>query len=142
VVRALEQAAGPGVVVERARPDFPGLVRRARLSVSQGGYNTVMDVLSAGARALIVPFSGEGQTEQLQRARLLARRGLVHLLSDRGLTPALLARAIDRAIEAPAPPTGGIDMDGAAATARLIAAALLRRRQPSIAAVIPGDKRP
>jgi predicted glycosyltransferase len=132
VVESLARAAGEGVIVERARPDFPGLVRRARLSVSQGGYNTVMDVLSAGARSLVVPFSGEGQTEQLARARLLARRGLIHLLPDRGLTPERLARAIDRAIAAPAPPTSGIDMGGAAATARLIAEAIQGAGNPRL----------
>ncbi|MBM3560302.1 MAG: glycosyl transferase family 28, partial [Alphaproteobacteria bacterium] len=41
---ALVADAPPGVVVERARPDFRRFVANCRLTVSQGGYNTVMEV--------------------------------------------------------------------------------------------------
>ena len=33
---------GDGVIVERARTDFPSLLMNCALSISQGGYNTVM----------------------------------------------------------------------------------------------------
>jgi hypothetical protein len=38
------------VIVERARADFPALLARATVSVSQAGYNTALDVLRSGAR--------------------------------------------------------------------------------------------
>jgi len=43
------RAAAPGnVTIEGNRPDFRALLGRAALSVSQAGYNTVLDVLAAG----------------------------------------------------------------------------------------------
>ena len=41
----LAAAAGPGTIVERFRPDFSARLANAALSISQAGYNTVMDIL-------------------------------------------------------------------------------------------------
>jgi predicted glycosyltransferase len=46
--QAIADEAAAGVTVERARSDFAELLTRAKLSISQGGYNTVMEVLTAG----------------------------------------------------------------------------------------------
>ncbi|MCC2114051.1 MAG: glycosyltransferase, partial [Hyphomicrobiales bacterium] len=51
---ALRDRAGIGIVVERARSDFPALLRRAAASISQAGYNTVLDVVTAGVPAVLV----------------------------------------------------------------------------------------
>ncbi|MCB1490788.1 MAG: glycosyltransferase [Rhodobiaceae bacterium] len=117
--QAIRQGAPAGVIVERARPDFAGLLKRARASVSQGGYNTVMDVLSANVPAVIVPISASGETEQRQRAEILARRGLVTCLPEDDLTPQRLAAAVDAAITTPRPPVD-FDMTGAETTARIM----------------------
>ncbi|MCZ6484007.1 MAG: glycosyltransferase, partial [Alphaproteobacteria bacterium] len=75
--RALEAAAPAGVVIERTRRDFPELLRHAAVSVSQAGYNTMMDILTSGARAVVVPYLNGRQTEQSLRAECLAARGVV-----------------------------------------------------------------
>jgi predicted glycosyltransferase len=49
----------------------------------------------------------------------LAERGLLALLEP-PYEPARLARAIDEALLRPPPPTGGIDLGGAAASARVL----------------------
>jgi len=116
---ALGRRLPPGVALERFRTDFPALLRRCRVSVSQGGYNTVMETLQAGARAVIVPFAERAETEQTLRAERLAARGLFALVEARELSPARLAAAIDRADAGP-PETLAIDLDGAAASARLL----------------------
>ncbi|MHA1113209.1 MAG: glycosyltransferase family protein, partial [Alphaproteobacteria bacterium] len=85
---ALRAEAPPGMIVERARPDFTRLIAGCALSVSQGGYNTVLEVLSAGRRAVVVPYAGGLETEQTLRARLLAERGLIHQVAEDGLDPA------------------------------------------------------
>ena len=72
-MQRLLRAAGPMAVVERARVDFPALLRQAFVSVSQGGYNTVMDVVVSGARPVVVPFTGNGETEQRARGVRLER---------------------------------------------------------------------
>jgi predicted glycosyltransferase len=111
---------GQGVIVERNRAGFPQLLRRCRLSVSQAGYNTVLEVLQAATRAVLVPFAGGTETEQTLRAQLLADRGCVDLVEESALTPAALAQGIDRAA-ARAPLTlGQVRLDGAATSARLV----------------------
>ena len=117
----LQAQAGAGVIVERARPDFPGLVARARLSISQAGYNTVLDVLAAGVPSVLVPFAEGDETEQTQRAALLAARGLAVTVDEAGLTPARLAEAVDQALSAP-PARLKVRIDGAAEAARILIA--------------------
>ncbi len=135
---ALRAAAPPGVVVEPARPDFPALLGRCRLSISQAGYNTVMDVLAAGCPAVLVPFAAGAETEQTDRARLLAARGLVHPVEEADLTPARLAAAVTAALAAPPPPRPAIAMDGAAETARLLLRAVCDGRTPRNAVAAGG----
>ena len=126
--RSLAARAPAGVTVERFRPDFAALLRRARLSISQGGYNTLMEVLDAGVRAVVTPYAGGLETEQTLRAHRLAARGLIEVVGEDDLGAGPLAAAVRRALGKP-PPAGlaGLDTGGAAATAaalrRLLAAA-------------------
>ena len=101
------------VVVRSFVPDLPARLARARISVSQAGYNTVADILAAGCRAVLVPFAEGGETEQTRRATLMAERGLAVTLSERDLDPAALALAIEDALTLPTP-AGAPALDGAA----------------------------
>jgi predicted glycosyltransferase len=118
----LAAAADPGVVVEPARPDFPGLLQRARLSVSQAGYNTVLDVMAAGVPAVLVPFADGGETEQRQRAASLASRGVAVVVDPERLDPQRLADACDAALAGPQRGTD-VDLDGAARSADILISA-------------------
>jgi len=137
----LRAAAPAGVTVEPARPDFPALLRRCRLSISQAGYNTVMDVLAAGCPAVLVPFAAGAETEQTDRARLLADRGLAHMVAEHDLSPAGLARATAAALAAPRRPDPAAQpaVDGARQTTRLLREALAERRADcnAVAAAAP-----
>lgn len=115
-------AAPPGVVVERARQDFPALLAGARLSISQAGYNTVLEVLAARRPAVVVPFAGSGETEQPLRAHLLGERGAFTVLPEAELSPAALAKAIRGALSSDPVPTGfsGLDVGGAEKSAQII----------------------
>ena len=97
----LKKSATEGLIVERARKDFPGLLKRARLSVSQAGYNTVLDILVAGVPAVFVPFAQVKETEQAQRAEALAAHGRAVVTPEKDLTPERLAAAIDDALALP-----------------------------------------
>jgi predicted glycosyltransferase len=116
----LKSSAGEGVIVERARKDFTQRLKNCVLSVSQAGYNTVVETLQAGARAVLVPFAGGGESEQTLRARLLAERGLVHVVEEDALTAATLAAAIDGAAAGPRPAPGAVDLGGARCSAELV----------------------
>jgi predicted glycosyltransferase len=90
--------AGGGVEIEPARADFTSLLARSALSISQAGYNTVVETLMHADRAVLVPFATERETEQARRAQLLAERGLVQTVSAEGLDGAALATAVERAL--------------------------------------------
>ena len=114
------QAAPDGLSLFRFREDFPSLLAGAELSVSQAGYNTVCDVLLAGCRSLLVPFSAGGETEQTARSVRLQQLGLAVALPEEGLTGVMLAKAITKALAAPKPPSSTLDLDGARGSARLL----------------------
>jgi predicted glycosyltransferase len=114
-----------GVVVERFRCDFASLLRRCHVSVSQAGYNTVLDILAARTRAVLVPFAAERETEQSIRAAHLAARGAAVVVREAELSAAALAAAIERAAAGePRPPA--IDTGGAHRAAALIAGIIRR----------------
>jgi predicted glycosyltransferase len=110
-----------GMVVEPSRSDFPTLLRNATLSISQAGYNTVVETLACADRAVLVPFGTARETEQTDRATWLAERGLVTCLPAESLASDTLASAVDRALQGPSirsfPPC---DLNGAATTAALL----------------------
>ncbi|AWN52582.1 glycosyltransferase [Methylobacterium sp. 17Sr1-1] len=119
---ALAAAAPGNVVVERARPDFRALLARAALSVSQAGYNTVLDLLHGGCPALLVPFEAGHETEQRLRAETLAAHGLARVLPESDLTAERLAAAV---LAAPPPGIGhAIARDGARRSVAIVEAML------------------
>ena len=125
--RQLRRQAGEGVIMEPVRPDFPALLSRATLSISQGGYNTLMDLLGVGCPMLLVPFEGDGETEQLTRCERLQRAGIGTLVRERDLSANALASAITRA-SVQSTPSLSLLRDGAATSARQLWA-LWRARQ-------------
>jgi predicted glycosyltransferase len=117
------------VSVEVFRPDLAAEFPGCALSISQAGYNTVLELIAAGTRAIIVPFSTGSESEQAERARRLADRGLLTVIEEKTLTAPVLAAAIDHALASPEPiPGGGLRLDGASQTAALLVEAVARRR--------------
>ena len=112
--------AGDGVVVERARADFTTLLSNCDLSISQGGYNTLMEVLEAGTRAVIVPYAGGFETEQTLRAREMAKHGPIQVVNEDDLSPQAIASAADAALAGPPTSNAGLDTAGAEMTADLV----------------------
>lgn len=111
---ALADAAPPNAVVERARSDFRGLLRGCAVSVSQAGYNTAVDLLRAGCRAILVPFEAGRETEQRLRAEALSRAGLAVVLPEADLSAEALAAAVREVVRSPRPSPPEIALDGAA----------------------------
>ncbi|HEY6981188.1 glycosyltransferase family protein [Reyranella sp.] len=112
-----------GVVIEPARADFPTLLANATLSISQAGYNTVVDILRFADRAVLVPFSTERETEQADRARLLAAHGMATVVPAESLTAGSLAAGIARALTGPSLRSfKRCNVGGAAATVELLRA--------------------
>jgi predicted glycosyltransferase len=129
---ALAAQAPPGVTVVREVPDLLRVFAAASVSVSRAGYNTVGEVLRAGCPAVLVPYAGDGQTEQLRRARILNERGCTLMLGHDELSPATLGAAVDAAAQWRPPPCD-LDLDGAARSARLLLDALETRDRSLVA---------
>lgn len=116
----LALAAGPGAIVEPARDDFLALLNRALISVSQAGYNTVLDVVRSSARPVIVPYAENGETEQRARADRLRELKLAVVVDDGENSVATLTDAIDAAASREDWGRWNFDCDGAARSAALI----------------------
>ena len=115
-----------GVVVERYRSDFAEMLRCCRVSISQAGYNTVLDIIGARIPAVLVPFAEERETEQTLRAERLAACGVIEMLPAAALSPERLADAIERAARRP-PSVVELDTAGAHCTAVRIARMISNR---------------
>lgn len=126
VFERLRGDAEEGIIVERARADFTSLLANCALSISQGGYNTVMDVLAANVRSVIAPYAGGKETEQTLRASLLSKRGNLQVVWEQDLSADSLAQAVEAALDGPRPDAAGLMTEGAALSARLLAEAVSR----------------
>lgn len=93
----LQRYADAGLTVEWNRADFVDCLRRCAVSVSQAGYNTVMDITAANCPAVFVPFARWGETEQRMRAEQWAAMGRAVVVDESKLDAARLAKAIARA---------------------------------------------
>jgi predicted glycosyltransferase len=118
--KRLESRITDGIILERARPDFTSMLANCALSISQGGYNTVMDVLAARTRAVIAPYAGGKETEQTLRARLLSADNLFQVVWEQDLSTETLAKAVNAAAAHGKPSSGGIASDGANKSAALL----------------------
>lgn len=115
-------SASDGVSIERFNPDFHCLLSHAAVSISQAGYNTVMDVLATRTPAVLVPFSQEGETEQTIRAELLAHRSGFNFVPEPELTAERLATAVDEVVfdNATPAPIDAMNMNGASEAAKVM----------------------
>lgn len=111
----------PWVSIARFTPTLSDEIRSASVSVSMAGYNTCLDLLLAQTPAIVYPYTGNSNDEQLLRARKLESIGAVKVLTIAELTPDNLAFAICGLLNAPLPrPDSVIDLSGVATTAQLI----------------------
>ena len=119
--RALRERAARKVVVERNRDDFHALLARCAALVAQAGYNTMMDVLASAAPALLAPFEGSGETEQLQRARCFEALGACRVIRESELTGARILTALSSLLRDGGPVVPAVDLDGAERSADFLA---------------------
>jgi predicted glycosyltransferase len=121
VYRRLERFARslPNVKFASSTPDLPRRLRQAELSVSMAAYNTVMDILSTGVRALVYPVTGNGDQEQSSRAAKPATMGILAILDEAQLQPRQLALTIRWGLESK-PSQISLNLAGAENSAVLI----------------------
>ena len=125
----LTATARDGVEVAGRVHDLPARLLRARLSVSQAGYNTAADLTATGCPAVLVPFAAGGETEQTRRALAMEQNGTAVMLPEAEATPEAMTDAMLRALKLPRRPPGRLD--GAERSARALLALLDARQAGS-----------
>ncbi|HVC62936.1 MAG TPA: glycosyltransferase [Acetobacteraceae bacterium] len=104
-------AARRDTVVIPATTNLVPLLRGADLTVSMGGYNTTVEILAAGKPAIIVPRAAP-RVEQLMRAAMLARMGLVRMAEAGPDLPARLAGLVGETRALPPALPSMLDLGG------------------------------
>jgi predicted glycosyltransferase len=120
-------AASPLLDAVRSVPDLAGEMQRSAVSLSQGGYNTTMDILRAQVPAVVVPFSEGSEDEQRRRTERLAAMGVVRLLPPDDLSVDRVSDEIAAAVATP-PTRVRFDLAGATHAADVMAALVDERR--------------
>lgn len=82
------------LIVKRYTPDLLSYMSKADLSISMAGYNTTLNVLQTGVRALLLPFTGNDDKEQRLRSQRLENLGIVRAIDPKQLTPTQLGHSI------------------------------------------------
>ncbi len=113
----LEHRLPPRTTLSRFSHTFPAWLQAADLSISMAGYNTCMNIVQAGVPALVLPFAEN--REQLLRARRLAKKAPISILSPTALAPQPLSAAIWEHCHKPRH-ENTINLDGAQASRRIL----------------------
>jgi predicted glycosyltransferase len=117
-VAALSAATGDGPFrLCEFSPDFDAWLAGSALSISRCGYNTAVQFLQARVRSVLVP--NPDNTDQVPRARRLAKLGLATVIEGAAPPVEAIATAIEEAMARP-PVEHALDLDGVAATQRIL----------------------
>ncbi|MBD0325157.1 MAG: glycosyl transferase [Pyrinomonadaceae bacterium] len=108
-----------GLKVRRWFTNFRAELSSAKMSVSQCGYNTTMDLLNTRTPALVVPYVNGEEREQMHRARKLERFGKARVLEPERMDARSLAAEIRETLNF-RPSSTRFDMSGVAKTSSLI----------------------
>ena len=117
-----------GLSLKRFVPDLCAEMRNSIASISQGGYNTTLDILRSGVPALIVPFADGAEDEQLKRARRLEALGAIRLLEQQQMDATRFAEEMRQLLHF-SPQRLHLDLNGVRNTTRIVES-LVAARQP------------
>ena len=119
----------PHLILRRFTHNFLSWLERADLSISMAGYNTCMDILKTGVRALVFPFTGGANTEQTTRARKLQHSGALRIIEE--LSPHQLMKDIRAALEWQ-PMSSDLNLNGVKNSAAYLQSLLLKEKDSEI----------
>ncbi|MEH2148408.1 glycosyltransferase family protein [Nostoc sp.] len=87
------------ISIRRHTPYLLSYMKKAELSINMSGYNTTMNVLTTGVRAMILPFTSNQDQEQTIRTEKLTNLGIVKLITPYDLQPDYFAIKIINYLE-------------------------------------------
>ncbi len=110
-------AAGQtNITIECYTPQLLTYMQQADLSISMSGYNTTMNILMTGVRAMMMAFKGNGDEEQTIRVTRLEELGVVSVIHPDDLEPQKFAKKVV-AYLSEQPATAHFDFGGVEKTA-------------------------
>ena len=109
----------PGLTLHRYVPNMAAILASHSVSVSQCGYNTVMDLLKSGIAALVVPFSQGQEDEQGNRAKRLNDLGLLRQVDAGDLDAERFVLEVEGLLSFEPNPSA-LDINGTARSAEII----------------------
>ena len=115
-----KMCTGDAFYVSRFTNNFLQWMQSAELSISQAGYNTCMNVLETGVKAILVPIPPYVDIDQNIRAQKLADLGVVDTIRSESLNSENLITAMNNRLKRPRF-RHDIVMDGALKTKEFIA---------------------
>lgn len=108
-----------GLTLLRYVPNMVYLLASHSVSVSQCGYNTVMDILKSGIAALVVPFAQGQEDEQSNRAERLSQLGLLRRVDIVDLDVARFVAEVERLLHFK-PNVASIDLNGTSKSVAIV----------------------
>lgn len=114
-----ELCRGTPVRLERSRPDLARCMDQADLIITMGGYNTLMEAIGQNKRTIVIPRTGPS-AEQMIRAKLFDKLGLVTAHLHRESSPAGLARLVAEKIAEPDSASLSLQFPGLKTAARTL----------------------
>jgi predicted glycosyltransferase len=124
-----KQAAGTGVEIRRFESELGDWIAHSDLVVMMPGYNTTCELLSGGARAIVVPRAGPSQ-EQRIRGEALRQWGRAVTLEPLELDSHVLVAAIEAALAGPPCSPAPVPLDGIARAVELFQAIAVGQPAP------------
>jgi predicted glycosyltransferase len=120
-LQALQERATDcrNLLVDRYTPNLLRYMKRADLSISMSGYNTTLNVLTTGVKAMLMAFTGNDDQEQRMRSEKLAAMDLVTTIQPEDLAVDRFVELIQSSLQKPQQ-TVQFDFDGVAKTASLV----------------------
>jgi predicted glycosyltransferase len=82
------------ITVERYTPNLLNYMQQADLSIGMSGYNTTMNILSTGVKAMMMAFQGNNDKEQETCLKQLDSLGRVKMIQPQDLKPEIFAKQI------------------------------------------------
>ena len=107
------------ITVERYTTNLLGYMQQADLSIGMSGYNTTMNILSTGVKAMMMAFQGNNDKEQETRVKKLDEIGRVKMIHARDLEPTRFAGQIIKYLQQK-PTELNLDLNGVSNTANCL----------------------
>ncbi|PPR79388.1 MAG: UDP-N-acetylglucosamine--N-acetylmuramyl-(pentapeptide) pyrophosphoryl-undecaprenol N-acetylglucosamine transferase [Alphaproteobacteria bacterium MarineAlpha2_Bin1] len=95
----LAKEEGINVTLEPFSENFSNYLQNCLISVSQGGYNTMIEAVSFRVKSIIIPFSEDVKSDQIIRAKYFSYLNFITYMNENELNPSNLKTSIVKLME-------------------------------------------